>query len=95
MDRDGFAGPVNLGNPREMTIKELAEKVITMTNSASRIVYEALPKDDPTRRNPDISLARDELDWRPEITLEEGLLSTIADFDQRLKAEKVSIEGVR
>jgi UDP-glucuronate decarboxylase len=95
MDKDGFAGPVNLGNPREMTIKELAEKVVAMTNSASRIVYEVLPKDDPTRRNPDIAVAREELDWTPGITLEDGLMRTIADFDQRLKTEKVSIEGSR
>jgi len=90
MDKDGFSGPVNLGNPREMTIKELAEKVITMTNSSSKIVYEALPKDDPTRRNPDISVAKEILDWNPKITLEEGLSKTIADFDQRLKASSLS-----
>lgn len=91
MDKDNFSGPVNLGNPREMTIRELAEKVIAMTNSSSRIVYETLPKDDPTRRNPDISLARQELGWKPEISLEEGLERTIADFDQRLKTEKSRI----
>lgn len=91
MDKDGFSGPVNLGNPREMTIRELAEKVVAMTNSSSRIVYETLPKDDPTRRNPDISLALRELEWKPEISLEEGLERTIADFDQRLRTEKGSI----
>jgi UDP-glucuronate decarboxylase len=95
MDKNGFSGPVNLGNPREMTIRELAEKVIAMTNSKSKIVYETLPKDDPTRRNPDISMATKELDWKPEISLEDGLQRTIADFDQRLKTEKSSREGAR
>jgi UDP-glucuronate decarboxylase len=77
---DDFTGPVNLGNPGEFTILELAEAVIRMTGSKSKIIHEALPKDDPTRRQPDISLAQKELGWRPKITLEQGLQSTIKYF---------------
>jgi UDP-glucuronate decarboxylase len=86
MNKDGFAGPVNLGNPNEMTIAALAKKVIEMTGSASKIVKKPLPKDDPTRRRPDISLAKKELAWEPKIDLEAGLTRTIADFEQRLSA---------
>ena len=77
---DGFTGPVNIGNPHEFTILELAEKVIELTGSESRIVYKPLPSDDPMRRKPDISLAKAELDWSPKVQLEEGLLKTIAYF---------------
>jgi UDP-glucuronate decarboxylase len=76
----GFMGPVNLGNPREFTILELAERVILMTGSRSRIVFKPLPADDPTQRRPDIDLARQKLSWQPTIELEEGLERTIAYF---------------
>jgi len=78
--REDFTGPVNLGNPVEFTIRELADKVIQMTNSRSKIVKMPLPPDDPTQRQPDIRLARKELDWEPKIPLEEGLKKTIAYF---------------
>jgi UDP-glucuronate decarboxylase len=83
---DGITGPVNIGNPNEFTIKELAEKVISLTGSRSRLVYLDLPQDDPTQRRPDISLARKELDWKPTINLEEGLIKTIDYFDQLLRS---------
>jgi UDP-glucuronate decarboxylase len=78
--RDGFTGPVNVGNPNEFTILELAQKVIALTGSTSKIIYQALPSDDPMQRQPDISLAKKELDWEPTIELEEGLVKTIAFF---------------
>ncbi|MES9871373.1 MAG: UDP-glucuronic acid decarboxylase family protein [Sedimenticola sp.] len=79
---DEFTGPVNLGNPGEFTIRELAEKVIEMTNSTSELVYKELPHDDPRQRQPDISLAKRELSWEPLKKLEEGLEKTIPYFDQ-------------
>jgi UDP-glucuronate decarboxylase len=81
---DEFTGPVNLGNPVEFTILELARKVIELTGSNSKIVHEPLPKDDPKQRKPDISLAKSELQWEPKVTLEHGLKSTIAYFDKLL-----------
>lgn len=89
---DDFTGPVNLGNPGEFTIRELAEKVIDITGSRSKIVYRPLPQDDPTQRCPDISLAKKMLDWEPVIKLEEGLRKTIAYFEEELRG---SIEGKR
>lgn len=80
--RDGFTGPVNIGNPGEFTIKELAEIVIELTGSSSKLIYKELPQDDPTQRRPDITLAKKELDWEPTIQLREGLLSTIEYFRQ-------------
>ena len=80
--RDGFSGPVNLGNPGEFTMLELAEKVIDLTGSKSKIVYKPLPQDDPTQRKPVIDLAKSELDWEPSIPLEEGLKKTIAYFER-------------
>ncbi len=81
MDNEqGFIGPVNLGNPGEFTIKQLAEMVIAMTGSTSRITYLPLPKDDPTQRRPDNTLAKEKLGWAPAIKLEEGLAKTIAYF---------------
>lgn len=77
---DSFLGPVNLGNPGEFTIKSLAEKVIKMTGSKSKIIYLPLPIDDPKQRRPDISLAKKELNWQPSISLEEGLERTIEYF---------------
>ncbi len=78
--RDGFTGPVNIGNPGEFTIKQLAEIVIELTGSKSQIVYRELPQDDPTQRRPDITLAKRELNWEPAIQLKEGLKSTIEYF---------------
>jgi UDP-glucuronate decarboxylase len=80
-----FPGPVNLGNPNEFTIRELAEKVIALTGSRSKIVMQPLPSDDPTQRQPDIALARERLGWSPRVQLEEGLRKTIEYFDQLLK----------
>jgi UDP-glucuronate decarboxylase len=78
---DDFVGPINIGNPNEFTIKELAEKVIEITGTKSKIVYKELPSDDPTQRKPDISLAGDVLNgWKPVVQLEEGLGKTIAYF---------------
>jgi len=82
--REGFAGPVNLGNPNEFTMIQLAEKVIELTNSNSSLVFESLPGDDPKLRQPDISVARAELGWEPQIQLVEGLKKTISDFEARL-----------
>ena len=80
----GFAGPVNLGNPVEMTVTELAEKIIRLTDSSSSLEYRELPKDDPTRRKPDISLAKKMLGWEPKVSLEDGLKETISYFKTRL-----------
>lgn len=83
--RDGFTGPVNLGNPVEFSMLELADKVIELTGSKSKIVHKPLPSDDPTQRKPIIDLAKKELDWEPTIMLEEGLKRTISYFDGLLK----------
>ena len=82
---DNFTGPVNLGNPGEFTIRQLAEKIIDMTGSRSELVFHPLPSDDPRQRCPDISLAKHELNWEPRVRLEEGLVNTIAYFDEYLK----------
>ena len=79
-----FTGPMNAGNPVEFTILELAELVIELTGSNSGIVREPLPGDDPKQRRPDISIAKDNIGWVPEIKLREGLEKTIAYFDKRL-----------
>ncbi len=79
---DAFTGPVNLGNPVEMTIRELAERIIEMTGSASKLVFKPLPQDDPVQRRPDISLARKQLGWEPKVALEQGLKATIEYFDR-------------
>ncbi|NLG05908.1 MAG: SDR family oxidoreductase [Clostridia bacterium] len=78
--RKGFTGPVNLGNPGEYTIKQLAEKIIDLTGKKSQLVYQSLPQDDPMQRKPIIELAKKELDWEPTISLEEGLVKTIEYF---------------
>jgi len=86
--REGFTGPVNLGNPVEFTMLELAKKVMALTGSRSEIVYKPLPSDDPTQRKPIIDLARKELGWEPHIMLEEGLKRTISYFEQVLRKGK-------
>jgi len=84
---DDLAGPVNLGNPVEFTILELAEKVIKLTRSKSRIIHEALPYDDPVQRQPDITLAKKELKWKPKVQLEDGLKETIRYFKKIVSAK--------
>ncbi|MBK7004909.1 MAG: SDR family oxidoreductase [Burkholderiales bacterium] len=86
MDQDTEIGPINLGNPVEFTIRELAEQVLRLTDSKSRIEFRPLPADDPTRRQPDITKARNTLDWEPQVALEDGLKETIAYFRNVLKA---------
>lgn len=81
---DDFMGPVNLGNPDEFTILELAHKVIELTHSQSKIVLESLPVDDPKQRKPDIKLAKERLGWEPHITLEEGLKKMISYFSEKM-----------
>jgi len=77
---DDFTGPVNLGNPDEFTIHELAEKVIALTGSKSKLVFKPLPSDDPMQRCPDITLAQKKLGWTPTVALQQGLEQTIAYF---------------
>ena len=86
MNQDETIGPMNIGNPSEFTILELAEKVINLTGSQSKIIHEALPSDDPKQRQPDITQARQVLDWEPKYSLGEGLKPTIAYFDKLLAA---------
>ncbi len=85
MDHPTLLGPVNIGNPGEFTIRQLAEEVIALTGSKSRIVRKPLPADDPRQRQPDISLARRELGWEPKVELREGLKKTIAYFEELLR----------
>ncbi len=82
---DGFIGPVNLGNPGEFTIRELAEKTLQMTGSSSELINMPLPQDDPTQRQPDITLAKEKLGWEPTIKLEQGLAHTIDYFKSVVK----------
>ncbi len=89
---DDFTGPVNLGNPDEFTILELAEKVIKLTKSKSKIIFEPLPFDDPTQRKPNISLAKKKLKWKPKVKLEDGLKETIKYFKKLLKDPNVLID---
>ncbi len=88
MKKENFIGPVNLGNPAEFTILELAELVIELTGSKSRIQYLPKPQDDPVQRQPDISLAKRELQWEPRVPLREGLEKTIAYFDAKLSQQR-------
>ena len=92
---DSFTGPVNIGNPGEFTIKELAEKVIKLTGSRSKLVYRPLPQDDPLQRCPDIALAKKALKWQPTINLEEGLKKTIAYFEKRLVDERAAAKPAK
>lgn len=84
MDQVAVVGPINLGNPSEFTIRELAEQVIALTGSSSKIVTRPLPKDDPVRRQPDITKARLHLGWEPRVALQDGLVKTIAYFEHEL-----------
>tara|TARA_B100001029_G_C15043713_1_gene445536 strand:+ start:29 stop:778 length:750 start_codon:yes stop_codon:yes gene_type:complete len=79
-----FTGPVNLGNPVEFTILDLAQMIIELTNSKSKIVFKKLPKDDPKQRKPDISLAKEKLKWEPKVNLKQGLIETIKYFGKSL-----------
>lgn len=88
MNKNFFTGPVNLGNPEEFTIKSLAEMVINLVGSKSKIVFKELPSDDPTQRKPDISLAKKELNWNPTIKLKQGLEKTIPYFEKKLSEGK-------
>lgn len=83
----GFTGPVNLGNPGEFTILELAEMIVTMTGSGSRIVFKPLPEDDPKQRKPVIDLAEEKLGWTPKVKLEDGVKRTIKYFEEVLVNE--------
>ncbi len=85
LSSDDFTGPVNIGNPDEFKIIELAEKIIELTNSKSKLIYMPLPQDDPLQRKPNISLAKEKLNWEPKIKLEQGLIKTIKYFDEKLK----------
>jgi UDP-glucuronate decarboxylase len=85
MNSNDFSGPVNIGNPHEFTILQLAEMVIKMTKSKSKITFKPLPQDDPTQRQPNISLAKEKLGWEPKVSLEEGLEKTIAYFKQKIQ----------
>lgn len=82
---DDFTGPINLGNPSEFTILELAEKVISLTGSRSRITFKPIPDDDPGQRRPNITLAKEQLNWTPKIDLNEGLIRTIGYFENLLR----------
>ena len=88
MEIEDFTEPVNLGNPSEFTILELAEQIINLTKSSSKIIHKPLPSDDPIQRCPDISLAKEKLGWSPKIELEEGLSKTITYFKEKLGMEK-------
>lgn len=90
MNNEQTIGPVNLGNPDEFTIRELAERIIELTGSASRLVREPLPVDDPTRRRPDIGLARRTLGWRPTVSLAEGLMPTIEYFRSEVAVDRAA-----
>src|SRR5690606_16174901 len=96
MEHDGpQPGPVNLGNPTELSVSELVEVVLDLTGSSSEVIYRPLPIDDPRRRRPDIARAAEVLDWRPETPLEEGLRRTIDWFDgQRLAARPADVAAV-
>jgi UDP-glucuronate decarboxylase len=92
---DDFPGPVNLGNPNEFTIKELAEQVLDLTGSKSKLINKPLPQDDPRQRQPDISLAREKLDWEPKTQLREGLTKTIEYFDQLLRENDADLSALQ
>lgn len=84
MNTENFTGPVNIGNPIELEVKELAKKIIKLTKSKSKIIYKELPQDDPLKRRPDITLAKKMLKWEPKVPIDEGLTNTIEFFRQKL-----------
>jgi UDP-glucuronate decarboxylase len=86
-----ITGPVNLGNPAEFTILQLAEAVIALTGSSAKIVHRPLPDDDPKQRCPDISRAQELLGWAPRVQLREGLMKTIADFERLLSSDRLRV----
>jgi UDP-glucuronate decarboxylase len=90
MNAEGIVGPVNIGNPEEVTIRELAESIISLSGSKSRIVHGPLPHEDPVQRRPDITLAKERLGWRPTVPLNEGLLRTISYFESMLSTPSAS-----
>ena len=82
---DDVTGPVNLGNPGEFTMLELAEKVLSFTGSKSKLIFKPLPQDDPKQRKPDITKAKQVLDWQPKVSLDDGLKETIEYFKKAIK----------
>ena len=86
---DGVIGPINLGNPGEFTMLALAQEIIDLTGSASKITHRPLPEDDPKQRQPDITLAKSLLGWEPTVKLREGLARTIGYFDAQLKSRRI------
>jgi UDP-glucuronate decarboxylase len=88
MEQDDFVGPVNIGNPLERSIKDLAMMIKELSGSFSEIVFKPLPEDDPVRRRPDITLAREKLDWEPKVPIQEGLVRTIEYFRETIGAWK-------
>lgn len=87
---DSITGPINLGNPIEMTVQNLAETIIRLTNSQSKLIFHPLPADDPKQRQPDISIAKSTLNWEPTTLLEDGLKATIAYFDRHLASHNIT-----
>jgi UDP-glucuronate decarboxylase len=85
MEQEDLTGPVNLGNPKEIKIIELAESILKLTGSKSKIIFHPLPEDDPVRRKPDITLAKKNLNWQPQVSLDDGLKETIHYFEKKLK----------
>ena len=83
-NNQNFHGPVNLGNPEEKTILNIAQTIVRLTDSKSKTIFTSLPSDDPIQRKPDISLAKEKLDWQPQVPLEKGLIKTIDYFKQQL-----------
>ena len=88
-EKENLPGPINLGNPSEISIKNLAEEIINLTGSKSKIVYQKLPTDDPKQRCPNIDIAKKELSWKPSFNRETGLKKTVEYFDALLKKEKI------
>jgi UDP-glucuronate decarboxylase len=87
---DDITGPINTGNPGEFTMLELAQQVIAITNSKSKIVHQPLPQDDPRQRRPDITKAKKHLNWEPKVQLTEGLTRTVAYFDELIRKSKTA-----
>ena len=85
---EGVTGPINLGNPGEFTIRQLAEQVISLTGSSSQMIHRSLPQDDPKQRQPDITRARDQLSWAPSVALQDGLIKTIGYFEELLSTTR-------